>query len=237
VVYGWSQGGGTTLAAAGLGDYIGRKGTAADGIAFVGFVAMAPDDVAAMAPAAALDEESAEKFVGDLSARFSDNVFNFIHFVMFVWGTQAAFADLQLTDFFTDEGAKVIDDILSNKRVHVSSDTLNYTVGSNYKSMLRPQVKNALAWSNAFVRGSVLPVKPAAPVIIYWGTNDTVVPPAMGQLYREQMCQLGGNVSRIQLDGAQTHFSTPDKSAPLYVPWIKDRIAGKALADGCKAGD
>jgi cephalosporin-C deacetylase-like acetyl esterase len=42
VVYGWSQGGGATLGAASLTDYIARKGTALDGVEFLGFVAMSP---------------------------------------------------------------------------------------------------------------------------------------------------------------------------------------------------
>lgn len=234
VVYGWSQGGGATIAAASLGDYIAQKGSAADGIEFLGFVALAPQDVAVMTAGAILDDQAAQKMVDALVASFSDNVFNFTHFVMNMWGTQAAFPDLRLTDLFTDEGADVIDRIVSNKCVHVAADTLNYNYGATYKSMLKPKATNALAWSRAFIDGSVRPAQPVAPVIIYWGTNDTVVPPVMGQLYREQMCKLGGNVTRIQLEGNQTHFSTPGKAAPLYVAWIKDLIAGKQVQDGCK---
>jgi pimeloyl-ACP methyl ester carboxylesterase len=236
VVYGWSQGGGATLGAASLTDYIARKGTALDGVEFLGFVAMAPDDVAAVAPKEKLTEATAERMFGQLVTTFSDNIFNFTHFAMFAWATQAAFPNLQLTDVFTDDGAKAIDEIMSKKCVHATADTMSYTFGADYKALVRPVSKNALAWAGAFIRGSVVPVKPAAPVVIYWGTKDTVVPPAMGQAYREQMCQLGGNVARVQLDGEQTHFSTPAKAAPLYVAWIKDRVAGKSIADGCKAG-
>lgn len=236
VVYGWSQGGGATLGAASLTDYIARKGTALDGVEFLGFVAMAPDDVAAVAPKEKLTEATAERMFGQLVTTFADNVFNFTHFAMFAWGTQAAFPNLQLTDVFTDDGAKAIDEIMSKKCMHATADTMSYTFGADFKALVRPVSKNALAWAGAFIRGSVVPVKPAAPVVIYWGTKDTVVPPAMGQAYREQMCQLGGNVARVQLDGEQTHFSTPAKAAPLYVAWIKDRVAGKSIADGCKAG-
>jgi len=236
VVYGWSQGGGATLGAASLTDYIARKGTALDEVELLGFVAMAPDDVAAVAPKEKLTEATAERMLGQLVSTFSDNVFNFTHFAMFAWGTQAAFPNLQLTDVFTDDGAKAVDEIMSKKCMHATADTMSYTFGADYKALVRPVSKNALAWAGAFIRGSVVPVKPAAPVVIYWGTKDTVVPPAMGQAYREQMCQLGGNVARVQLDGEQTHFSTPAKAAPLYVAWIKDRVAGKSIADGCKAG-
>ena len=80
VVYGWSQGGGATLGAASLTDYIARKGTALDGVELLGFVAMAPDDVAAVAPKEKLTEATAERMFGQLVTTFSDNVFNFTHF-------------------------------------------------------------------------------------------------------------------------------------------------------------
>jgi pimeloyl-ACP methyl ester carboxylesterase len=235
VVYGWSQGGGATLGAASLADTIAEKGTAADGVEFLGFVAMAPDDVASAAPKGGLDDAAAGKLVKDLGASFSNNVFNFSHFAMTLWGTEAAFPGLQLSDILTDDGAKAIDEVASKKCMHPLADTLNYTYGADYKTLVRADANNAAAWAKAFVAGSVAPVKPVAPVIIYWGTADTVVPPVMGKLYREQMCALGANVTRVQLEGKQTHFSTPGAAAPLYVPWIEDRIAGKPLADGCKA--
>jgi pimeloyl-ACP methyl ester carboxylesterase len=233
VVYGWSQGGGTTIAAASLPEYIAKKGTASDGIEFVGFVAMAPPDVAVMAGGKVLDQAGANKMLGDLIQGFSGNIFNFTHFAMNIWGTQAAFPKLKLTDIFTDEGARVLDEIFLNKCIHVASDTLNFGYANSYKTLLRDKPGNPLEWAKAFIQGSVMPVKPVAPVVIYWGTKDTVVPPVMGELYQKQMCALGGNVERIQLAGEQTHFSTPTAASPLYMSWIKDRITGKPLAHTC----
>lgn len=233
VVYGWSQGGGTTIAAASLPEYITKKGTAADGIEFIGFVAMAPPDVAVVARDKPLDQSGADKMLGDLVNGFSDNVFNFTHFAMNMWGTQAAFPELKLTDIFTAQGAKLIDEILLNKCIHVASDTLNFGYANNYKTLLRDKPINTLEWAKAFIKGSVTPVKPVAPVVIYWGTKDTVVPPVMGELYQKQMCALGGNVDRVQLPGEQNHFTTPGAASTLYMPWIKDRVDGKPLANNC----
>jgi hypothetical protein len=56
----------------------------------------------------------------------------------------------------------------------------------------------------------------------------------MGQLYREQMCRQGANVTRIQLPGEQNHYTTPGMSLSQYVPWIQDRFAGRPAPDGCK---
>jgi pimeloyl-ACP methyl ester carboxylesterase len=236
LIYGWSQGGATVLAAASSGAYVSQKGTAFDGIDIVGFVALAPADIAVLAPKQALTEASSEAMLQSLFKSFSENVFNFTHMAMNLWGTQAAFPDkLQLTDVFTDEGAKAIDEIVSNKCMHSAAGTMNYTYGSGYSSLMKPKPGNAMAWATAMLAGSVADEKPIAPVIIFWGTHDTVVPPVMGALYREQMCKMGANVTRVQLPGEQTHFSTPGASQPIFVPWVADRFAGRPLDDGCSA--
>ena len=143
LIYGWSQGGATVLTAASSGAYVSQKGTAFDDIDIVGFVAMAPADIAVMAPKQALTPASAEEMLQSVFKAFSDNVFNFTHMAMNLWGTQAAFPDkLQLTDVFTDEGAKVIDEIVSSKCMHAAAGTLNFTYGSGYPSLMKPKVSN-----------------------------------------------------------------------------------------------
>ncbi len=236
IFYGWSQGGGATIAAASLGDYLNKKGSVTDDLQVLGFVAMAPDDAAVMIQNATKDQASADKAINGLIQLFSDNVFNFSHFAMTMWGTQAAYPNLKLSDIFTDQGSKVIDQVLSNKCMHVIADTFNYTYGNQFKTLLRDKPVNTMAWVKSLIGGSVLPVKPVAPVVIYWGTKDTAVPPIMHELYQKQMCALGGNIERIQLPGEQTHFSTPGVSAPMYFEWVKDRIAGKPTLNGCPKG-
>jgi pimeloyl-ACP methyl ester carboxylesterase len=233
IFYGWSQGGGATIAAASLGDYLNKKGAVTDDLQVLGFVAMAPDDAAVMIQGATKDQATADKAVNGLVQLFSDNVFNFSHFAMTMWGTQAAYSNLKLTDLFTDQGSKVLDQVFLNKCMHVVADTLNYTYGNQFKTLLRDKPVNTMPWVKALIDGGVLPVKPVAPVVIYWGTKDTVVPPIMHQLYQKQMCAMGGNIERIQLPGEQTHFSTPGVSAPMYLTWVKDRVAGKPLANQC----
>lgn len=233
LAYGWSQGGGAVIAAASMPDYLAQQGTAADNLQYLGFVALAPEDVAAMLPKVPTDEAGAAKLMKEFTAANVPNVFLFTHFMMGLWGTQAAYPSLQLTDILTEEGAKVADQLSSNKCVHVMADAFNYAYGDKYKSLLKPEASNTLAWVKAFVDGSVKPVKPVAPVVIYWGSKDVTVPPIMHELYQKQMCAMGANVGRIQLSGEQTHFTTPGVSAPMYLEWVKDRISGKPLANGC----
>lgn len=234
IVYGWSQGGGATLAAASSGEYINRKGTAFDGIEVVGFVAMAPPDVSTVMPDEGITEASAEGVLDNVNKSFSHNVFDFAHLTMNLWATQAAFSDkLQMGDLFTEEGAKVVNEVMSNKCMHVAADTLHYTFGDDFTSLLKTNVTNARAWADALFVGAGTKEKPIAPVIVYFGDKDVTVPPVMGKLYRERMCKMGANVARIQLPGEQTHFSTPAVAQPMYISWIADRFAGKPAADGC----
>lgn len=236
VLYGWSQGGGATIAAASLPDYQALQGTASDNLQYLGFVALAPEDLASVLPKTLLDEVGATKVMKEFTEANVPNVFLFTHFMMGLWGTQAAYPGLKLTDVLTEEGAKVADQLSSNKCVHVMADSFNYAYGDKYKSLVNPQASNSLAWIKAFVDGSVKPVKPVAPVAIYWGTKDTTVPPVMHELYQKQMCSMGANVARVQLPGEQTHFATPGVSAPMYLEWVKDRINGKPLENGCPKG-
>lgn len=233
LVYGWSQGGGATIALAGMPEYIKQTGTVADNIDIIGFVALAPQDISILAPAGKLDQAAADKYFQGSQKMFLDNVFNFTHATMYYWGTQAAFPNLKLSDIFTDEGVKVANEIYSNKCMHAASDTFNFNYGASYASLLKKTPANTVAWAQAMQKGGVPVVKPIAPVQIYFGSKDTAVPPMMHKLYQEQMCKLGGNVGRMQLPGEQSHFTTPGSSKPFYLAWVKDRVAGKPLANAC----
>ncbi len=233
LMYGWSQGGGTVLAAASSPDYIALKGTAFDDIQLLGFVALAPPDVSATITAVPNDQASADKYIDGLMQAFSGDVMGFAHLSMTFWALPNGFSNLQLEDIFTTEGAKAINQIYTGKCVHAAVDTINYNFGSTYKTLLNAQPKNSLAWAKAIYESGVKKVKPVAPVTIYWGTKDTAVPPFMGKLYQEQMCKLGANVARTQLPGEQTHYTTPPVAEPLFAPWVEDRFAGKQAQNGC----
>jgi pimeloyl-ACP methyl ester carboxylesterase len=234
VIYGWSQGGGSVVAAASLGDYINQKKTAFDGIEIVGAAAMAPQVLSAVIPPSAVaDEAAANTMMRDLVTQFSDNVFNFAHMAMTFWAMPGTFPTLKMTDIFTQQGAQTLDQIFSKKCMHAGADTISFNLGDTYKAMVNSQTANARAWVNAMLEGSVQASKPVAPVIIYWGNKDTTVPPVMGALYQKMKCSQGANVQRVELPG-MSHFTTPPAAQPLYTQWIKDRFDGKPAADSCK---
>lgn len=234
IVYGWSQGGGATITAAGLGDYLHAVDSVNDKIELIGFVAMAPYDVAVVFPDNIKTDAEATQYLQKLSASFGANVFNFTHYAQNLWGMVAAFPQLKLDDVLTPEGVKVVNEVLERKCMHVAADTINFSYGNRYKQLLKTNINHAMAWLESYKKGGVPVVKPIAPVIIYWGTEDKTVPPVMGKLYYEQMCKLGGNMTRVQLPGKQSHFTTPGSAEPFYVKWIADRFAGIPATNGCK---
>ncbi len=233
--YGWSQGGGAVLGAASLKDYMAQTGTAFDGVSLVGIVSLAPYDVEVLIPPGARDGAGADKVMQGLAQGFFSSIFNFSHYAMTLWTMSKTFPDLKFTDIMTDDGAKVMDEIFSKKCMHPGADTMNFTFGDSYRSLVRPQPDNAAAWVKRLVESSVTSDPPSAPVIIYFGDKDVTNDPIMGKLYQAQRCAQGANVTRVQLPGEQNHFTTPPVSEPLYVPWIEDRFAGKPLDNGCPA--
>jgi pimeloyl-ACP methyl ester carboxylesterase len=235
VIYGWSQGGGSVLAAASSTAYLSQKNTAFDDIEIIGGVALAPFAIGPMIPKEALtDEAAAGKMYQALTAAFDDNVFNFAHLAMSLWAMEGTFPGLKLTDLFTVDGARIIDEIQSKKCMHAGADTYNFNLGTSYKDIFKPQPANVRAWVQGLFDGSIPADKPIAPLQIYWGDKDTVVPPVQGEIYRQQKCAIGANIERIELPG-QSHFTTPPAAQPMYTQWVKDRFDGKPLADACKS--
>lgn len=235
LIYGWSQGGGAVLAAAGNAAYLNKKNTSFDGVELVGAVALAPMDVNAVFPAGIeKDQVASTKALQGLIEQFSSNVFNFAHATMTLWAMEGTYPELKLTDLFTADGVAMMNAIYSKKCMHAGADTMNFAVGDGYKAFVLPQPTNTQAWVARMMQSSVPAEKPFTPVIIYWGSKDTTNPPIMGEIYRKQKCAMGANVTRVELPG-QSHFTTPPVSQPMYTQWVKDRFDGKPAPDGCKS--
>ena len=230
VVYGWSQGGGATIGAAGLGEYVRRSDGAAP-IDILGFVAMAPEDAGIQFPAVTSEAE-AVKEIQALNQQMGSSVFNFTHLAMLYWGAAAADPSLQLSDVITAKSVPLINGMMQRKCMHELSATMNYWYSDQYPSVIKKTPSNAMAWVKA-IKTLSPGLKPMAPVVIYWGNHDTVVPPVMHKLYFEAACKQGAVMSRNELPGNNTHFSTPASAQPYFLPWIADRFAGKPVVNGC----
>jgi len=233
LLYGWSEGGYSVLSAGGSKDYLDKSGSAYDGIDLVGVVALSPVNLSGVAQfAMSKGGGDSDKAMNEISAPLSNNIFMWGHLAGMMYGLQAAYPEkLQLTDWFTPEGAAVFDQLSNNKCFHVLSDALTYSYGDNYKSLGKTVPSNTKAWIEAMIIGGIPINPPVAPVLMFRGTKDAV-PKPMVDIYEAEMCKMGGNVKHIELDGA-THFTSPVEAQQTFLPWIKDRFNKKPIANGC----
>ena len=135
--YGWSQGGGTTLAAASLPDYIARTGTAFDGSTLWASPASRRIDVAAFDAEGSRGRCGGIEDVTPLDCVLSDNLFDFTHFSMNMWANAGNVPGLKMTDLFTDEAPGRSTTIYVDECIHPASDTINFNSAANFKSLLR----------------------------------------------------------------------------------------------------
>ena len=232
LLYGWSQGGYSVLSAGGSSAYLTQKGTAFDGIEVVGIVAVSPVNMSGVAQVAMRSSDNTDQALEKITAPLSGNIFEWAHLAAMMYGLQSAYPQkLQLTDWFTSEGAKVFDELSNNKCFHVLSDSLSYSYGDHYKSLVRSAPINTKAWIDALIAGGIPNNSPVAPVLIYRGTKDAV-PKPMVDIYQNQMCKLGANVKHIEIDGA-THFTSPGEAQRTFLAWFNERLTGTPIANAC----
>jgi hypothetical protein len=233
LLYGWSEGGYSVLSAGGSKEYLAKSGTAYDGIDIVGVVALSPVNLSGVAQFALSNGGgNTDKAMNEISAPLSKDIFMWGHLAGMMYGLQAAYPEkLQLTDWFTPEGAAVFDQLSNNKCFHVLSDSLTYSYGENFKSLVKEVPTNTKAWIDAMIVGGIPSNTPAAPVLMFRGTKDAV-PKPMVDIYEAEMCKIGANIKHIELDGA-THFTSPVEAQKTFLPWINDRFANRTLENGC----
>jgi pimeloyl-ACP methyl ester carboxylesterase len=234
VLIGWSQGGGAVLMAAGLNDDLAGRDDVAP-VQLVGVVGLAPSDARAVNPGAATTAAEADRKLAAFTRLLSGSQASLTHLSMFYWGLVAGNPGLNLRDVFSTKDLSTISTLMRNKCVHELGSSYSYTYGNNLVGIFKPNPSNALAWTRAINKGLVASIRPVAPVLMTWGNRDTVVPPVMHEVYAKQACANGAKITRVELSGDNTHFSTPTASEPLYLPWIADRFAGKPAGDNCAA--
>lgn len=187
----------------------------------------------AVDPGGATTEAEAQQKLAAFTKLLAGSDASLTHLSMFQWGMVAGTPGLRLSDVITSRDLPTISTLMRNKCVHELGGSCSYTYGSNLVGIFKPRPSNALAWTQAISRDLVASDQPLAPVLITWGNRDTVVPPVMHQVYAKAACSKGAQITRVELSGNNTHFTTPTASESLYLPWIADRFAGKAATNTC----
>ncbi|MFJ8308911.1 MULTISPECIES: lipase family protein [unclassified Streptomyces] len=143
-------------------------------------------------------------------------------------GQNAAFPELKLDSYLNPAG-KVLVDYFKNNCVAVDT-----TVGS-FKHITDLTVKNPLQqpdWQARLAESKLGTHRPDAPVYLYHGTVDELIPYAVGRQLRSDWCAVGANVEwhALPLLG---HIGGVTVGAIPAANWLADRFAGKPAGGNC----
>ncbi|MGW2817715.1 lipase family protein [Streptomyces sp. NPDC001415] len=144
-------------------------------------------------------------------------------------GQDAAFPELKLDSYLNPAGKALVDYFKNNC---VAIDT---TVGS-FKHITDLTVKNPLQqpdWQARLGESRLGTHRPDAPVYLYHGTIDELIPYAVGQQLRSDWCAKGANVEwhALPLLG---HIGGVTVGGVPAANWLADRFADKPSQSNCQ---
>ncbi|ARF59041.1 lipase family protein [Streptomyces gilvosporeus] len=143
-------------------------------------------------------------------------------------GQNAAFPELHLDSYLNDKGRHYVDFMKKNC---VAADT----VAGLFKRISDVTVRNPLDepdWQ-ARLRASDLGTRtPDAPVYLYHGTADELIPYAVGRQLRADWCARGATVQWTPLPLGE-HVLGAIVGATPAADWLGDRFAGKPTSGNC----
>lgn len=87
-------------------------------------------------------------------------------------------------------------------------------------------------WQRRLNENALGAVKPAAPVYLYHGTLDELIPFSVGQKLRSQWCSLGADVQWTPLP-LLGHVAAVSAWGTNAVDWLGGRFAGRATSPDC----
>jgi len=144
-------------------------------------------------------------------------------------GYAAAYPELPLADVLTDRGRQVVDQIRDSCVAEIALVAPFTRINS---LTTRPDVMQDPVWQNRLVENSLGSVRPAAPVYLYHGTADELIPFSVGQKLRSQWCGLGADVQWTALP-LLGHIAAVSAWGSNALNWLGDRFAGKVTRPNC----
>ncbi|KOV85379.1 lipase family protein [Nocardia sp. NRRL S-836] len=144
-------------------------------------------------------------------------------------GYASAYPELPLADVLTARGKQVVDRIRSSC---VAEIALVAPFTRLDALTTRPDVIRDPLWQKRLRENTLGSVKPAAPVYLYHGTLDELIPFSVGQELRSRWCSLGADVQWTPLPLAG-HIAAVSAWGTNAMSWLGDRFAGRVTRPNC----
>jgi fermentation-respiration switch protein FrsA (DUF1100 family) len=144
-------------------------------------------------------------------------------------GYAAAYPELPLASVLNARGQQVVDTI---RESCVAEIALVAPFTRLNALTTRPDVIGDPLWQKRLSENTLGSVKPAAPVYLYHGTVDELIPFGVGQKLRSQWCSLGADVQWTALP-LLGHIAAISAWGTNALNWLGDRFAGKLTTPNC----
>jgi alpha-beta hydrolase superfamily lysophospholipase len=203
VMYGWSQGGQTTMWAENI-----AKSYAPE---FTGLGA------ALMAPAVRIRELTLNSMAVPTNAGYV---------ISTLPGIKAYFPDLKYRDFLTTDGLEQFPALASG--CFDAWDTAAGVTDAYVDGALSP----GSSWWNAMTAVDNFKPRGAVPYVIYQGSDDTTTPVPLTKRERSALCSAGAAVEYKEYPGLD-HISVVEEATKHLPSWIESRFKGQAAGNNC----
>lgn len=118
-------------------------------------------------------------------------------------------------------------------RPRVCSDLGGIGVGHQSSELVVADPRTLPNWRAALERNAVGASAPDAPLLLFAGGADNVVPASEAEYALERYCASGAVVERRLVAGAD-HLSVSGRGVPAGIDWLSDRVAGRRAASSCR---
>lgn len=144
-------------------------------------------------------------------------------------GYVTAYPELPLTDVLNARGRAVMERVKESCVVELAL-TAPFTRLNDLTTT--PDVIKDPRWQTRLAENKLGTVKPAAPVYLYHGTVDELIPFSVGRGLRDRYCARGATVQWTALPLAG-HIGAISVWGTNALNWLGDRFAGKQVTSNC----
>ena len=147
--------------------------------------------------------------------------------LMTVAGIAAAYPDADPAKILTAKGS----DLLGTIRSQCTDDISRTLRGLTTDDLLRVDPSRTAPWSEHLDANTAGQAAPRAPLFVYHGSSDDLIPPAISAALAAKYCAMGATVERKVFPG--DHTSVIALASGDLLRWFADRVRGVPANSTC----
>jgi secretory lipase len=165
----------------------------------------------------------------DEVARFNDGNIGFSLILGAAIGYSTAYPDVPFAEILNDAGRAVVPRVAQACTVELATIApLRHL--DEFTTV--PDVLSDPRWQARLAENRAGTTAPAAPVYLYHGTLDELIPLPVGQELRAAWCGLGASVQWQEIPLSE-HIMGVSIGGPAAMTWLGDRFAGRPATSNC----